>query len=78
VLPVSEISFSEIGRDIIDFSLAGDGAIWAISNKRIGGGGNEIFCYKEGIWNLIDGEALKISVDRYGEPWVVNEIGRIW
>jgi hypothetical protein len=34
--------------------------------------GNEILYFKDGIWNQIEGQAIRVAVDPKGEPWIVN------
>jgi hypothetical protein len=56
-----------------DIGISRTGEIWIIGKKRIGPNGYNIFkwCLMKKRWILYPGIGYRISVDRYGNPWVV-------
>jgi hypothetical protein len=60
-----------------DIAIGGDGSVWVIgSNVEYGGFG--IHKWNGNGWSAIDGGAVRIAVDRGGNPWVVNSFGNIF
>jgi hypothetical protein len=60
-----------------DIAIGGDGSVWVIgTNVEYGGFG--IHKWNGTGWSAIDGGAMRIAVDRNGNPWVVNSLGNIF
>jgi hypothetical protein len=56
------------------------GTVWAISNERASGGSDRfVQQLSGGVWNRnAGGVGVRIAVDWFGRPWVVQSNGTIW
>jgi len=61
-----------------DIGIGGDGSVWIIGTNICGDGGFGIWKWTGKDWMTFDGAALKIDVDKNGDPWVVNTYGDIF
>jgi len=60
-----------------DIGIGADGTVWITGTKSTGGG-YEILRWDDGDWVAVEGGAIRIAVDPWGMPWIVNEEGIIY
>lgn len=65
------------GESSWDVGVGADGSVWVLGSNRVPGGWG-IWRFTGGNWVQIDGGAVAVTVDPRGEPWVVNNDGRIY
>ena len=58
-------------KDVIDIGVGANGEVWVIVGPVAEGGG-QLLRYDGVEWRKHPGQATRIAVDRYGEPWVTN------
>jgi len=58
---------------------SGNGNVWVIGTNSVAGGfGIFSYNFQQNTWTQIDGGAVRIAVDRQGNPWVVNNQNTIF
>lgn len=55
----------------------GGGKLFCLGTENNGGGGR-VYKWENNWWQVINGEAVRIAVDKEGKPWVVNKSGYIY
>ena len=62
-----------------DIGIGANGDVWVIGTTTASGGFG-IFHYNlsGNNWDQVDGGAVRIAVDPEGNPWVVNDVGKIY
>jgi Tectonin domain len=60
-----------------DIAVGANGAVWSIGNTPTDGSFNIQF-WTGSNWQNIDGGGVKIAVDPYGNPWVINSANQIF
>ncbi len=63
----------------VQFAVAGDGTIWALS-PGTGSDGNLIYRFDPTLknWQIVPGSAVQIAVGQDGDPWIVNNQDQIF
>ncbi|MCB2185331.1 MAG: hypothetical protein KQJ78_02860 [Deltaproteobacteria bacterium] len=61
------------GRDV----GCGGGQVWVVGSNS-GSGGSAVWQWTGGNWRDVGGGAVRLDVDRHGNPWVVNREGDIY
>lgn len=66
------------GQKGSDIAVGGDGSVWLVG-KDARPAGHSIYRWGGGNqWQHITGQAIAISVDRNGAPWVTNALGDVY
>ena len=70
-----------------DIAVGLDGSVWIVGGDSVGGG-NAIYIWNEQAafgtapvrnqWQKVPGGATNLTVDRWGRPWIVNNVAAIW
>lgn len=61
-----------------DIGIGANGSVWIIGTDREGDSGFGVHRWTGNSWQKISGGGKRIDVDPQGNPWVVNNQGRIW
>ncbi|MBP6827387.1 MAG: hypothetical protein KA165_12565 [Saprospiraceae bacterium] len=70
-------SWQSVNVNAKDIGIGADGSVWIVTTDELGAG-YTIKKWNGSGWTLASGEALRISVDHQGFPWVVNSYGSIY
>jgi hypothetical protein len=70
-------SFHQLPGSARDVGAGAGGSLWVIGTNKVNGG-NGIYRWTGSDWTPVDGGAVRIAVDRSGNPWVVNNAGNIY
>lgn len=71
--PIGKPTWTQLpGAGWQDTAAGVDGSLWAIGKD------GSIQYLSKGVWTKIDGAAVRIAVDRDGNPWVVNAAGNLY
>jgi hypothetical protein len=60
-----------------DIGIGGDGSVWVIGRNK-SGNDYDIYKWNGSNWSNIAGGAVRIAVDPWGNPWVVNSTGNVF
>ncbi len=60
-----------------DIGVGANGSVWIVGTNRVSGGYG-IYRWNGKAWTAVAGGAVRIAVDRTGNPWVVNSAHHIY